>query len=79
MRRVRKVQGGGKGVDRGAEREKKRRRRRCRPRKAEEVRWAVMVMRPLTQGGVDSLFARVTRCLTVSANLVIKVRKRNTL
>ena len=47
-------------MDRGAEREKKRRRRRCRPRKAEEVRWAVMMIRPLAHGGVNSLSTKIT-------------------
>ena len=79
MRRVRIVLEGREAVDRRAEQERRRRRRMCRPRKAEEMRWAVMMVRPLAQGGVDSLPVKVICCLIVLANLVSKVRNRNVL
>ena len=70
---------GEKAVERRAGQERKGRRRVCRPRKAEKRKQAVMMVRPLMQGGAERLLVKVICCLIVSANLVSKVRKRNAL
>ena len=80
VQRVWKMLGRGSETVEGSARPgKKRRRRVCNPRKMEEIRYAVVMIRPLALDCVDSLIVMVVCCLSVCTNLVIKVRKRNAL